>query len=100
MSEHNHSLGPYALVLLALFVLTGLTVAAAYIDFGHPWSDVVALALALCKASLVVYFFMHVRGSTSLIKFAVFSGITGVLIFFALILNDYVTRTFHFVNGV
>lgn len=100
MSEHNHSLGPYVLVLLALFALTGLTVAAAYVDFGHPWSDVVALALALCKATLVVYFFMHVRGSTSLIKFAVFSGITGVLIFFILILNDYLTRTIHFVNGV
>ena len=45
--EHGHSLMPYFWVLMALFALTGLTVAAALIDFGHPWSDVVALVIAL-----------------------------------------------------
>jgi cytochrome c oxidase subunit 4 len=90
--EDNHSLRPYVLVLLALFGLTGLTVGAAYVDFGHPWSDVVALVIALLKASLVVTFFMHVKGSTSMIKIAVASGVIGVLIFFMIILTDYLGR--------
>jgi len=93
--EDNHSLRPYVLVLLALFGLTGLTVGAAYVDFGHPWSDVVALVIALVKASLVVTFFMHVKGSTSMIKITVASGVIGVLIFFMIILTDYLGRGFN-----
>ena len=99
MSEEHHSLwNPYVLVLLALLVLTGVTVGAAYIDFGHPWSDVAALAIALVKASLVVAFFMHVKGSTTLIKVAVFSGAFWMVIFFALILTDYLTRVVLFTS--
>lgn len=92
--DHDHSLRPYVLVLLALFGLTAVTVGAAYIDFGHPWSDVIALLIALSKAGLVVAFFMHVKGSTRLIKFSIASGAIGVVIFFLLILSDYLTRSF------
>ncbi len=94
MAEHNHSLKPYVMVLFALFGLTALTVGVAYVDFGHPWSDVVALAIALVKASLVVAFFMHVKGSTSMVKISVASSIVGVLIFFMIILTDYMARGF------
>ena len=98
MSDHeHHSLwNPYVLILLALLVLTGLTVGVAYIDFGHPWSDIVALAIALFKATLVVTFFMHVKGSSSLIKVSVLGGAFWMLIFFVLILADYLTRVFAF----
>lgn len=91
--DHGHSLRPYVLVLLGLLGLTILTVAVAYIDFGHPWSDLVALAIALTKASLVVIFFMHVKGSTTLIKIAAAGGFFWMMIFFALILSDILTRT-------
>ena len=93
MSEHEHSLMPYVWVLLALFALTGLTVGAALIDFGHPWSDVVALVIALAKAMLVVTFFMHVKGSTPLIKLAAAGGFFWLLIFFAFMLSDYLERS-------
>ena len=63
MSEHSSSLMPYVLVLVGLLALTALTVLVALVDFGHPWSDAVALAIALSKASLVVLFFMHVKGT-------------------------------------
>ena len=93
MSERpGHLLNPYLFVLLALLVLTVATYGAALIDFGHPWSDLTALAIAVFKASLVVTFFMHVRGSTSLIKIAAVGGFFWMLVFFALILTDYVTR--------
>jgi len=95
MSEHHeHSLKPYVFVLLGLLVLTGITVGAAYVDFGHPWSDLVAVAIAITKASLVVAFFMHVKGSTPLIKVAAIGGFFWLVIFFALIFTDFLTRSF------
>lgn len=90
---HSYSLWPYFWVLIALFVLTGATVGAAYIDFGHPWGDVVALAIAVCKASFVVIFFMHVRGSSPLIKLAAAGGFFWMLVFIAFILSDIMERT-------
>ena len=99
MSDEHHSIWkPYGLILVALLILTGVTVGAAYIDFGHPWSDAAALAIALVKASLVVSFFMHVKGSTPLIKISVFSGILWLAIFFVLILTDYLTRVITFTS--
>ena len=96
MSEHgngHHSLMPYVVVLLALLGLTALTVAAANVNFGHPWNDLVALVIALVKASLVVIFFMHVKGSSPLVKLAAAGGFFWMMIFFAFILSDYLERT-------
>ncbi len=62
-NEHAHpvtSPKTYGLVLLALLVLTVITVQASYFDFG-PWNTVVALIIASAKGSLVALFFMHLR---------------------------------------
>lgn len=45
-------------VLIALLVLTVVTVLAAQVDLGK-WNIVGALLIASVKASLVIYFFMH-----------------------------------------
>ena len=45
-------------VLIALLVLTAVTVLAAQVDMGK-WNIVGALVIASIKASLVIYFFMH-----------------------------------------
>ncbi|HEX5432107.1 MAG TPA: cytochrome C oxidase subunit IV family protein [Bryobacteraceae bacterium] len=50
----------YTKTLIALLLLTGLTVLAASIDFGSG-NTPIALAIATLKASLVVLFFMHLR---------------------------------------
>ena len=94
MAEHQqqHSLLPYALVLGALLVLTALTVGVAYVDFGHPWSDLVALLIALSKATLVVLFFMHVKGSTSVIKITAAGSALWLVILFAFLMADVLTR--------
>ncbi len=92
MSEHHHSLKPYFFVLVGLLILTWITYGAALVHMGHPWSDVVALAIAVSKATLVVTFFMHVKGSTSLIKMAAVGGFFWLLIFFAFVLADVLTR--------
>jgi cytochrome c oxidase subunit 4 len=47
-------------VLCALLVLTVITVAVTYVDLG-PLNLVVALVIAMTKATLVLLFFMHLR---------------------------------------
>ncbi len=90
--DHNHSLKPYFLVLVALLALTWATYGAALIHLGSPWADIVAFAIAVTKASLVVTFFMHVKGSTSMIKLAAVGGFFWLLIFGAFVLADVLTR--------
>ena len=92
MSDQGHSIFPYVLVLGALLALTGLTVGVAYVDFGHPWSDLIALLIALTKATLVILFFMHVKGSTSVIKITAASSVFWLLILFAFLMADILTR--------
>jgi cytochrome c oxidase subunit 4 len=57
--EHEHG-GPkiYTRNLLALLILTIITVGASYIDFG-PANVVIALVIASIKATLVALIFMH-----------------------------------------
>ncbi|MDJ0835102.1 MAG: cytochrome C oxidase subunit IV family protein [Acidobacteriota bacterium] len=57
---HVQSPKVYLGVLLGLFVLTVATVAVSYLDLG-VLNDVVAIAVASCKATLVILFFMHGR---------------------------------------
>jgi len=58
-SMHISSYGRLMGVLVALLVLTVVTVAASYVDLGalNVW---VALLIASTKASLVLFFFMHI----------------------------------------
>ncbi len=68
---HPPPLIMYFLVFGALMVLLGITVGLYYVDFnkitGWSWPNIIlALFIAIVKASLVVLFFMNVRGSTRL----------------------------------
>ena len=62
MAHHVVSTKVYYLVFAALLVLTGITVAVASVDLG-PVNTAVAVAIAICKATLVALYFMHVRYS-------------------------------------
>ncbi len=60
MSGHHISTDKILLsVAGALFVLTILTVAVHYLALPHPWSIIVAMTVAVMKASLVALFFMN-----------------------------------------
>lgn len=64
MSEHAHSSSArvYVVTLAALLVLTGVTVGAAYVNFGSSSINlIIAVIIATFKASLVALFFMHLR---------------------------------------
>jgi cytochrome c oxidase subunit 4 len=65
MSTHTeHASDPraeartYTLTLVALLILTAITVGASYINFGAG-NVVIALAIATMKACIVALFFMH-----------------------------------------
>ena len=61
---HSISVRTYTLVFIALMVLLGVTVAAGYVDLGHNYNLILAMAIATVKAALIVLFFMHVKVST------------------------------------
>ena len=60
MSGHHISTDKTLLsVAGGLFVLTIVTVAIHYLALPDPWSIIVAMAVAVFKATLVALFFMH-----------------------------------------
>jgi cytochrome c oxidase subunit 4 len=81
----------YYTVFLVLLVLTGLTTGVAFFDLGL-FSPIVALTIAVVKASLVVLFFMHLRYSTRLTWVVGGAGIFWLGILLTLSLSDYLTR--------
>ena len=92
MSEHIVQPRIYIAIFLALMVGTALTVLAAFVDFPGPLNAVVALTIAVIKATLVVLFFMHVRYSGRLVWLVIFSALLWLAIMFAITFSDYWTR--------
>ena len=88
----------YVGVFLALIVLTWVTTFVATVDLGR-WNIFVALAIAICKASLVVMFFMHVWYSTRLTKMIVMSSIFWLLLLLFITMADLWTRGWMGVPG-
>ena len=91
MSGHIASTRSYYLVFLALIVGTGLTYAAALVDFGF-FNNIVMLAIALVKATLVILIFMGVRWSSRLTWVVAASGFVWLLILFGITMTDYLSR--------
>lgn len=93
MSEHIVHPRVYVTIFLALMLGTGLTVLAAFRDFPGPLNAVVALTIAVVKATLVILYFMHVRYSSRLIWLVIAAALFWLVILFALTISDYWTRS-------
>jgi len=96
-SEHIVSPGTYVAIILTLLALTGLTVAAAYVNLSDyvPFKQAnifVALLIATVKATLVVLFFMHAKYSPKRTKLVIVAGIFWLLILLFMTLSDYASR--------
>ena len=89
--EHIVSPKLYIAIGLILLVLTASTCGISYVDLG-VFNAVVALAIAVFKASLVVLFFMHVKYSPKLTKLTVISGLFVFLGLLTMTLADYISR--------
>lgn len=86
------SIRAYALVFLALLVLTALTTAIAFFNLGGAMNSVAAMAIAVCKAVLVILYFMHVRYSDRLTWVFVGAGFFWLLILLGGTMDDVLTR--------
>lgn len=83
----------YTLVLLALLVLTAMTVSASGVDFGSPGVNVViALLIASLKASLVALFFMHLRYDKPINAVIFSTGLVFLALFLIFCLIDFESR--------
>jgi cytochrome c oxidase subunit IV len=80
----------YLTIFALLMVLTAVTTAIAYIDLG-PLNPVIALSIAIFKATLVVLYFMHVRYGTRLVWVAAAAGFFWLHILLVTLV-DYLTR--------
>lgn len=92
--EHEHHIvSPmvYFTIFIALLVGTAATIGASYVDLG-PWNPVVALAIAVTKATLVVLYFMHIKYSSKLMKLTVGAGVFTFLILVGMSMSDYISR--------
>ena len=78
-------------VLMALLVLTGLTVLVGQFDFGSA-NMFVAMGIAAVKASLVMTFFMHLKYDTAMNNIAFISSFLFLSLLFIFTLADFTTR--------
>jgi cytochrome c oxidase subunit IV len=97
MADHTskHHIVPvkyYIGVFTLLMVLTVITVIIARFDLG-PFNALVALTIAVIKATAVVLIFMHVRWSSRLTQVIVVSGVFWLIIMLAFTFSDYATRS-------
>jgi len=88
--EHNHtSVSGYLMVFGALMVLTLVTVAISRISFGTFWDAALSVGIACTKASLVLYYFMHLRESPKIIGLIAVGSIAWLLILFMFTIADF-----------
>lgn len=93
MSGHVSSVGLYLTIFFALMILTAVTVAAAYLDLGQ-FNFAVAMLIAGFKASLVVWYFMHMKYQSDLTKLTLSVGLFFLVILLGILLVDYVSKNF------
>jgi cytochrome c oxidase subunit 4 len=89
----QHIVSPklYLAVFAALMVGTALTVGAARVDLG-ALNIVVAMTIAVFKATLVVLYFMHLRWSGRLIWIFAGASILWLFLLIGLVMADVLTR--------
>ena len=100
MAEHSseHHIVPlkyYFGVFGLLMVLTALTVFVAQFDLEKYWGPlniIVAMTVAVVKATAVVLIFMHVRWSSKLTQVIIIAGLFCHAILLIMTMGDYLVR--------
>ncbi len=81
----------YILTFVALIVLTVLTTGVAYIDLGY-FNTVVALVIAVSKATCVVLFFMGLKYHKGLTRIVIIAALLWLSFLIVLTLADMHSR--------
>ncbi len=90
-SHADHAVRRYFGIFAALLVLLVITVGAAYVHLGAA-NIVVALVIAVVKASLVAWVFMHLRSSTPIVILFALGGVFWLVILILLTAADFLAR--------
>jgi cytochrome c oxidase subunit 4 len=90
--QHVVSWKVYLTIFAALAALTVVTVVVTSFDFG-PLNLIVALGVAITKASLVVLYFMHARYSPRLTGVVIAASVAFFVILMFLTFTDYYSRS-------
>ena len=92
-SEEQHliSYQALALVLSALLLLTGITIAVSYFDLGI-FNVFISLGIACTKVTLVLLFFMHLKYEGKAIRFSFLGTIFFLFIMISFMFWDYAFR--------
>ena len=94
-STHIPSVKSLVTVFITLICLTWTTVGVSYLELGE-WNVVVALLIAVIKASLVAWIFMGVRYSTNMTRLFVIAGLVWLTIMILITGGDYLTRSWDY----
>jgi cytochrome c oxidase subunit 4 len=94
-SSHIPSVKSLVSVWAALICLTWTTVGVSYIELGE-FNVVIALVIALIKASLVAWIFMGVRFSAPMTRLFVVAGLVWLMIMIVITSGDYATRRYDY----
>ena len=85
----------YFLIFSVLMICTVITVYAAELDLNHYFPGlniIVALTIAVFKASLVVLFFMHAKYSPKRTQLVIIASIFWLAVMLFMTMSDYLTR--------
>jgi cytochrome c oxidase subunit 4 len=93
MSDHVSPISLYLTIFFALMIGTALTVAAAFVNLG-TFNFPVAMLIAVFKASLVVWYFMHMKYQSHLTKLSLATGLFFLAILLGMMLIDYTSKDF------
>jgi len=97
--EHDHAANGHVRGLITVYiwlmVLLVATVAAALVPWFHVgnFNIVIAMAIAITKAAMVVWIFMHVRDSGRLVWIFAVAAFVWLGIMVLLTFSDYLTRS-------
>ena len=92
--DHSHFIVPvkyYVGTLIALMILTVVTVAVAQVDLA-PFNVAIALGVAGLKATLVLLFFMGLKWDEAFNRVILIGSLAFFILFVAILLLDVQTR--------
>ena len=89
--EHVVERKTYYLIWGALMVLTALTFGISFVDLG-VWSSVIAVLIAVTKATLIALIFMHMRYADRVTQVVGVAALVWLVIMFVLTATDFFTR--------
>lgn len=97
MSDHHHIMPVKTnrFVLTALLALTIFTVyTAKFVDLGGNWNLILAMFIASVKGSLVLLYFMHLKGDDRSNQVIISSTIIFLALLFGIVASDLFGRNF------